>query len=157
MDFFFFSCPADEFFIILETVRVESLRWPHVMRYEIPSPSCFLCLGQNISHRPVKKHEVQCSERQEKQAQKILWKRSEKYPKAFLLQITGGGLVDLCISLRCHHSHLPEFCSCFQQVHVGFVKNTISCKLCLLFILKPLLPERKPEQERWVWKQDRTI
>lgn len=79
------------------------------------------------------------------------WKSCErdhkKIPKPFYCSDWGMGCWSVSrISSRHQHSHLPEVCLSFQQVQVGFVKNTTACKLCLLPILTPLLPERKLEQ-----------
>lgn len=81
------------------------------------------------------------------------WKSCERFVKitkksqSRFIAVTGGWDVDLChVSLQDTNTHLPEVCLSFQQVQVGFVKNTTACKLCLLPILTPLLPERKLEQ-----------
>lgn len=130
-------------FITLENIsRVESY-WDIL----IPSP-CSLCLGQDISHRAVKNmgsSEAKCMTSKHRKSHE---RDQKKIPKPCYYRQLGGGPVDLCI----YDSHLPEFCLCFHQVQVEFVKNIISCKLHLLFILTPLFSERKLEQEQWVWK-----
>lgn len=122
------------YFITLETVcRVELPTYTHTLSMLfMPCPGNFSLSSQ--------KHGVQWSEMHDKQTEnltKVIRKKSQS------LVITDNRAEDIVIYtslLRCYNSHLPEFCSCFLQVRVEFVKNMTSWKLCLLFILKPLLP-----------------
>lgn len=68
-------------------------------------------------------------------------------PKAFLLQMTVGGLFDLHLSFKTPQLPFARSVFVFSTGTSWLCKNTISCKLCSLLILKALLPGKNPEKK----------